>query len=400
MTDLFGDDSDTRTVEPDGRRPRRGPAPATGAKRRRRSLASFLVMVVILGGLAVLAVRVIPPLFGGGEPTTAAVTDYPGPGQGSVVVEIPAGSSGTQIGQILQQAGVVATVSAFTTAHSANAQATGIQPGAYNLELEMKSSDAVTALLDTNRRADTRITIPEGWRSDQIYQRVAEAFGVSVEEVVAAAHDYPALGLDGPPNPDPEALDPMEGYFYPSTYVVPPGGTAADLLKQMYDRSIAELDTLGVAPEDRTRILTEGSIAVGELGDNPDALGRVTRVIDNRLLPENVGNFPTLGMDSTLSYSWARQNPGVRMDPNDHNTNPDPYNTRLNPGLPPSPIGAVDSTAMASAVNPEEGPWLYFVTVDLCTKETKFTDNTEEFLQFRAEFQAFYTPWVAGGEQC
>lgn len=398
MTDLFGDDSDTRTVEPDGRRPRRGPAPGTGAKRRRRSLASFLVMVVILGGLAVLAVRVIPPLFGGGEPTTAAVTDYPGPGQGSVVVTIPDGASGADIGRILQESGVVATVDAFTAAHTANVNATAIQPGAYDLPLEMRASDAVTALLDPNRRADTRVTLPEGRRSDELYQRIADALGVSVEEVDTAAHDYAALGIDGPPNSNPEAIDPMEGFFYPSTYVVPPGGGPIDVLKQAYDRTIQELDALGVAPEDRVEVLTEASIAMRE--SNAETYGQVVRVIENRMLPENVGSFPTLGMDSTLRYAWDRQNPGVQLPDNEHNTSTDPYNTRFHPGLPPSPIGAVDNVAMQAAVNPTEGPWLYFVTVNLCTGETKFTDDSTEFGTYRAEFQAWYGPWVDGGSQC
>ncbi|TGO04734.1 endolytic transglycosylase MltG [Serinibacter arcticus] len=398
MTDLFGDDSDTRTVEPDGRRPRRGPAPATGAKRRRRSLASFLVMVVILGGLAVLAVRVIPPLFDDGSPTVSAVTDYPGPGQGSVVVEIPAGSSGTQIGQILQQAGVVATVDAFTSAHTANVNATAIQPGAYDLPQGMRASDAVTALLDPNRRADTRVTLPEGRRSDELYQRIADALGVSVEEVDAAAHDYAALGIEGPPNTNPEALDPMEGFFYPGTYVVPPDGGPTDVLKQAYDRSIAELDSFGVAPEDRVRVLTEASIAMRE--SRAETYGQVVRVIDNRLLPENLSSFPTLGMDSTLRYAWDRQNPGVPLPDNEHNTSTDPYNTRFHPGLPPSPIGAVDAIAMQAAVEPTEGPWLYFVTVNLCTGETKFTDSPAEFTVIRDEFRAWYGPYVDGGSQC
>ncbi|GMA31358.1 endolytic transglycosylase MltG [Litorihabitans aurantiacus] len=375
MTDLFGDEKAPAPGESqEGRRARRAPAPRPGGgNRRRRSLASFLVMVVILGGLTILAVRVIPPLFESVADPSPSQTDYPGPGQGSVVVDIPEGSSGAAIGQILQQAGVVATVDAFTSAHTANANANSIQPGAYDLPMEMRASDAVNALLDPNRRADTRITIPEGWRSDQVYQRIAESLGVELSEVEAAAQDYAALGLEGPPNTNPEALDPMEGFLYPSTYVVPPGGGPADLLKQMYDRSIAELDALAVAPEDRLRVLTEASIAAREVP--AESYGQVTRVIENRLLPENVGDFPTLGMDSTLRYSWDRQNPGVQLPGDEHNTNPDPYNTRLNPGLPPSPIGAVDNVAMAAAVDPEEGPWLYFVTVNLCSEETKFTDS-------------------------
>ncbi|PWD49754.1 aminodeoxychorismate lyase [Serinibacter arcticus] len=397
MTDLFGDSPSHH--DGDERRSRRAPvASAPRPKRRRRSLASFLVMIVILGGLTVLAVRVIPPLFDTGAAPTATMTDFPGPGQGEVVVEIPQGATGAAIGQILQSNGVVATVDAFTSAHTANVNATGIQPGFYKLPLEMRAADAVTALLDPNRRADTRITIPEGWRSDQVYQRLADAFGVTVADVEAAAHDYPALGLEGPPNTNPDALDPMEGWLYPGTYSAAPGQGPGEIVAQAYDRTIAELDALGVAPDDRLRVLTVGSIATREVSEAD--FGKVSRVIANRMAPENIGNFPTLGMDSTLRYSWDRQNPGVQLPGNEHNTNQDPYNTRLNPGLPPSPIGAVDTAAMAAGVAPEEGPWLYFVTVNLCTQETRFTDSTEEFSVIRAEFQTWYAEWTAAGSVC
>ncbi len=36
---------------------------------------------------------------------------------------------------------------------------------------------------------------------------------------------------------------------------------------------------------------------------------------------------------------------------------------------------------------PAEGSWIYFVTVNLETGETKFTDNYAEFQQFKQEYQ-------------
>ena len=39
---------------------------------------------------------------------------------------------------------------------------------------------------------------------------------------------------------------------------------------------------------------------------------------------------------------------------------------------------------MAAAVNPADGPWLYYVTVNPNTGETKFTDDYDEFLGFKA----------------
>ena len=45
--------------------------------------------------------------------------------------------------------------------------------------------------------------------------------------------------------------------------------------------------------------------------------------------------------------------------------------------------------ALEAAVNPEEGDWLYFVTVDFDTGETKFGSNAAEHERNVKEFQAW-----------
>jgi UPF0755 protein len=62
-----------------------------------------------------------------------------------------------------------------------------------------------------------------------------------------------------------------------------------------------------------------------------------------------------------------------------------PYNTFQNRGLPPTPIGSPTEAAILATINPEPGPWLYFVTV--MPKETKFTADYNEFLKFKAQYK-------------
>ena len=53
-----------------------------------------------------------------------------------------------------------------------------------------------------------------------------------------------------------------------------------------------------------------------------------------------------------------------------------PYNTRMHTGLPPTPIGTMDKTAIAAVANPAKTDWLYFVTGD--DKVTYFSKTLEE----------------------
>ncbi|OJX94370.1 MAG: hypothetical protein BGO96_15860 [Micrococcales bacterium 73-15] len=410
MTDLFdhlegghddadGDQQSRRArravASDDGQPPRR---PDRESRRRHRSVLSFVVMIGILVGLVAGGWFVVKPLFSGGGDPSANVSDYPGPGATEILVEIPEGSSGNAIGLILKDAGVVATTEAFSKAYSENSAATSIQPGTYKLLQQMAAKDAVAALLDPANRADIRVTIAEGLRSDQLYQKVADALGISYDDAYAAAHDYAALGLEGPPNTNEGVIDPMEGWFYPSTYSIKPSGTATDMFKQMYDRTIAELDGLGIAPEERLHVLTLGSIAMKET----DAVDwpKTVRAMENRLA-EGSEFGGKLQVDSTFEYAWALQHPGEKMDPNLHNTDASPYNTRLVAGLPPSPIGTVEVGAMSAVLSPEEGDWTYWITVDYCTRETRFTkDYQGEFLPWKAEFQDFLQRWQANDEKC
>ena len=57
-----------------------------------------------------------------------------------------------------------------------------------------------------------------------------------------------------------------------------------------------------------------------------------------------------------------------------------PYNTYRVPGLPPTPIATPSEAALAAAMNPTPGTWLYFVVVS--------PDGSEAFSTTFAEQQA------------
>lgn len=369
--------------------------------RRRGSVPGFAIAVLILLGLGVLGLFTVRPLLANDPNPTAAATDYPGPGTGEVVVTIPEGASSAEMAEVLVEAEVVFSADAFEQAYEANPDATAITAGSYSLLRQMTAKDAVAALLDPRRRADLVVTIPEGYRTDQVYARVADALGVPVADVAAAASDYAGLGLDGPPTTDPNALDPMEGWFYPDTYAITPGASAVEVLRAMVERTISELDALAVAPENRMHVLTVASIAATEI-PSADYWPQVTRVIENRLVPGNATGETKLGMDATLTYWWNRQNPTVAIDPALYSsTEGGAYNTRVSSGLPPTPIAAVSSRAIAAAVAPAAGTWAYVLPTDLCPPGVvEFADTSEQFRALQEKFRQWNEAYLAGGSVC
>ena len=176
-----------------------------------------------------------------------------------------------------------------------------------------------------------------------------------------------------------EAGGKFEGWFEPGTYDAQ-NKSAEDIIKAMVEARIAKLDKLGVPTgSDRERILIIASIAESEVGSE-QYYGKVARVILNRI----DAGMP-LGMDTTVAYGLGIS--ASQLTDDQLNDSSNPYNTRINKGLPPTPISNPGDGAITAAMDPPEGKWLYFVTTNLKTGETKFVETEDEFWKIRDEYK-------------
>jgi len=107
----------------------------------------------------------------------------------------------------------------------------------------------------------------------------------------------------------------------------------------------------------------------------------VARVVYNRLAEPM-----RLQFDSTVNYGLGKTDVILTTDLLNKDT---PYNMYLHDGLTPTPIDNPGADAIEAALNPASGNWLYFITTDLNTQETKFTNSYSEFLKFKDDFLAF-----------
>lgn len=376
MNDLLPNGPSAASAGPDpddgvsaAKRPRR-----TG----RRARLALGVGISIFAVLVIVAVLLVPPLL---ELFRApSHDDFAGPGSGSVTVEILEGQTGGDIGNTLVDAGVVASRGAFVEAFNANPGATSIQVGAYDLMLEMPAADAVAALLNPSNRAEFKLTVVEGLRASQVYERIASVTGIPIGEVEAAATDSAAIGLPA------EAGGNPEGWLAAATYTIDRDSTATDILSTMVAQTLSVLDERDVSFDRRQGVLIRASIVEKEVNQAAD-YGKVARVIENRLQPNSPTNG-TLGMDSTLAYGLNKS--GLELTRTELASN-HPYNTRVHAGLPPGPIGSPGRASIDAVLSPPEGDWLYFVTVNPDTGETRFTASFDEHLAN----QELYRQWVA-----
>lgn len=170
---------------------------------------------------------------------------------------------------------------------------------------------------------------------------------------------------------------PLEGWLFPATYTFDPGVTAQDVIQTLVNRTVQSLDAAGVPEADRQRVLTEASIVQREARFAAD-MKKVATVINNRLDPGNQQTFGLLQMDSTAQFGYGEMHDGSASSSEEALNDPNPWNTYQNAGLPIGPISNPGDDAIAAVMNPEPGPWFYFVTVNLNTGETVFTTNVDD----------------------
>lgn len=335
--------------------------------RRRRPWLPLLiafVLVVGCGAFAFTSLGLSMPSLGG----SSGGGDYAGSGTGSVEVEVKPGDSGGAIGSTLQQAGVVKSASTFAQTFATNPAAAKIQPGTYKLKKEMSSDAALTLLLTPSARVRDGVTVREGLWALEIYALLAKKTGTPLADYTKVDPDQ--LGLPAAAHGEPE------GFLFPSTYDFRKGESATDQLRTMVTQFKNATQPLNIRADQLRRIVTIGSLVQAEsrLGaDGP----KVARVVENRMKPGGETNG-RLQFDSTVHYFLKKR--GTLSTSDKERATKNPYNTYLNAGLPPGPIGNPGLEAIKAAQNPTPGDWLYFVTVNPKTGKTLFAHTLKEQL--------------------
>lgn len=372
MNDLFLDEIVQPEVSVSGgsrsaRRAQRADRDRRRRRRRRRNLVATLIVLLVIGGGTFAVIQWGVPLFEEISGSRDAPSeDYPGPGTGSVDVAIPAGATGADMAELLAAADVVASSQAFTRAFAANPDSASIQPGTYRLLLQMRAADAVAALLNPENRVQTNVTIPEGFSLTEILERLSSRTAIPIEQFEAVLADPAAVGLPA------EAGGNFEGWLSPATYTFQPEDTPAQMIQAMVAQTVMVLDERAVPVEARQELLIKASLVERE-SPNPEASAMMARAIQNRL---DIGQI--LQIDASVAYGLGKS--GLDLTQADLDDPSNPYNTYQHAGLPPGPIASPGTASIDAVLNPAEGPWKFWVTVDQSTGETLFAETYAEHL--------------------
>ena len=266
-----------------------------------------------------------------------------------VVVEIPQGSTPTQIAEILKSNGVIKSKFVFRVWLKMSGAAKSLRSGTFNLNREISSLKAIWHLVNDSGTPTYRVTILEGWRLEEIADELFKQGILADKDVfLNEANRIKA-----------------EGFLFPSTYQLPKNMPPLEVLRVMYQEYEKNILPIINSPENKTElneqeIITLASIVEREAVFN-DERPKIAAVYLNRLkIGKRLEADPTvqyaLGYNQNEQRYWKK---GLTYSDLKYDS---PYNTYRYAGLPPAPIASPGVNSVRAVLNPTpDFEALYFV---------------------------------------
>lgn len=300
----------------------------------------FFIILILIGGVSVKKIyqHLISP------PKNTAVPE---------IFVVPKGASGEEIAVNLEKKGLVRNSFAFRLLLRRTGLEKKIQPGDFRLSATMSAHQIALELISP---LDIWITIPEGWRVEEMGEDISSKLKVQSqkfdkEEFLAEAR-------------------PLEGFLFPDTYLIPKSASASAVIKTFSDNFTRRVDD-GLREK-----MFEKNWTLYEVVNLAALVEREAKFDEDRpvvagILIKRLKTGMPLQVDATVQYAkataqcsfksvdcewWPREITKADLEMNS------PYNTRKFPGLPPTPICNPGLASIQAVVFPKETDYWYYLS--------------------------------------
>lgn len=348
--------------------------PVKPIKKKKKShfkgiLLTILVLLILLGAGGFFGLRYAESAL---LPVDPSSKQY-------MTVQIPDGANTQQIGETLENSGLIKNSLVFTM-YAKYKNYSDLKSGYYNLKKSMSTEELIKALQkggtpEPQEPSLAELTIPEGYTLEQIAQTVGQLQGDFKEPLTANAFmakvqdesfitkevaKYPNL-LESLPAKDSGVRYRLEGYLFPATYTIKESTTVESLIDDMLaamDKNLSNhYATIKQKNLTVNELLTIASLVEKE-GAKTDDRKLIAGIFYNRL---NLG----MPLQSNIAILYAEgklgQNISLADDAAIDTTLDSPYNVYTKVGLMPGPVDSPSLDAIESSINQTKSDYLYFV---------------------------------------
>lgn len=215
-----------------------------------------------------------------------------------------------------------------------------IQAGDFRLFSSMDAFEIAKNL--THGTLDKWVTILEGWRKEEIAERISKDFEIPEIEFTQEA---------------------PEGYLFPDTYLIPKDATTDTVISILTNTFENKFSPLEVKRK-KLGLTKNQTVTLASLVERESKFDSERQKIASVLLKRYQEGIP-LQVDATVQYVMGYDTRKKTWWPvplrEDLKIN-SPYNTYLNIGLPPGPISNPGFASLEAVVNADpETPYLFYI---------------------------------------
>ncbi len=221
-----------------------------------------------------------------------------------------------------------------------------IQPGDFKISAAMTPQEIIEQLQKGS--VDVRVTLLEGWRAEQIAQKLEKEMGISQTEFLKSA---------------------KEGYMFPDTYFFNPDASVATIIGTLTNTFDKKFDA-DLKSKVKAQGLTESqAVILASLVEREGRSDKVRQEVASIML-KRMKMGMKLDIDATVRYAMDttlyKANPKLdkwwgAISQEDYSSVKSPYNTYLNSTLPPAPICNPSLSSLKAIANADPStPYVYY----------------------------------------
>lgn len=273
----------------------------------------------------------------------------------AIQVTIPPGTGTVKIGELLQEKKVIHSTWAWVAFVFAKGWQNQLKAGTYRLS-PSQSTEQIANMLREGKTLTLKYTIPEGWNLKQMAHYFQELGLFSEAEFLAQTQG----AIMQRPQWLPPNVDRLEGFLFPSTYSLDVDAHSAHQVVGQMLQSFAKEALPLYEKKPKPKATLKDWVTLASIVEKEAVVDAERPVIAGVFAARLQKRMP-LGSDPTVEYAF-----GIRQTADHPLTyrqvrQPNPYNTYINPGLPPTPIASPGLASLKAALTPANTPYLFFV---------------------------------------
>ena len=308
-----------------------------------RKALRYILILAIIGVL----------IIGGGLGALYLVPNTFAQDDGTQVLVIEKGQTGSEIADMLFERGLIRSTQGFKLWLYLSGTNDKLQTGHYQIPNKVTVRELIS-LLQEGHVESIRVTIPEGYTVGDIAIVLEKNQIMKAKDFLAEAKTfvpYPYMKGTRP------ATYPVEGFLFPSTYEIPVGATPREVIQMMADEMNRYLTPAVKKQIQAQHMSIHDFVTLASIVER-ESLFDADRPTIAGVFKKRLAHGIPLQSDATISYVLGYAKENVTIGDTQLQS---PYNTYVSKGLPPGPIANPGKKSLDAVLHSENTDYLYFV---------------------------------------